>query len=192
MSQPELVILAQKVTDALDGIGIGYMISGSTASSAQGEPRLSHDLDIVVSMRPDQVKKLIAVFPESQFYVSEEAIYDAVKRKAMFNILPLVEREKLDFWLLKDDPYDQMRFSRRYKVNIGGVQLNISRPEDTILYKLRWAMDGGGSEKQFHDALRVYEVQFKRLDMNYMDQWAEYLKVTDHLKQIRKEAQPIV
>jgi len=38
------------------------------------------------------------------------------------------------------------------------TEIWVSSPEDTILAKLRWANLSGGSEKQFIDALRVYEV----------------------------------
>lgn len=38
--------------------------------------------------------------------------------------------------------------------------------------KLKWARMSGGSEKQFIDALRVYEVQHGLLDQSYLDAWA--------------------
>jgi hypothetical protein len=41
----------------------------------------------------------------------------------------------------------------------------VSSPEDTILAKLRWADISGGSEKQFTDALRVFEVQQGNVDI---------------------------
>ncbi len=39
----------------------------------------------------------------------------------------------------------------------------------TILAKLRWAKLSGGSEKQFTDALRVFEVQAGELDLDYLE-----------------------
>ncbi len=35
----------------------------------------------------------------------------------------------------------------------------------------------GGSEKQFVDALRVYEVQFEKLDSDYLEYWVKELKI---------------
>ena len=49
----------------------------------------------------------------------------------------------------------------------------------------------GGSEKQFVDALRVYEVQHGRLDEAYLEQWAATLGVAAALGRLRAEAQPI-
>ena len=45
MSQQELLTA---VAAALDRIGIQYMVTGSIASSLYGEPRLSHDIDVLV------------------------------------------------------------------------------------------------------------------------------------------------
>ena len=65
--------------------------------------------------------------------------------------------DKVDFWLLTTDAFDQTRFARRTVEDFEGIPLQVSRPEDTILMKLNWAQLSGGSEKQFVDALRVYE-----------------------------------
>ncbi|MFB0554036.1 MAG: hypothetical protein ACETWQ_12085, partial [Phycisphaerae bacterium] len=61
--------------------------------------------------------------------------------------------------------------------------------EDTILAKLRWAKLCGGSEKQFTDALRVYEVQYGKLDLDYIEHWAEELDVKSLWKRITDEAE---
>ncbi len=72
-----------------------------------------------------------------------------------------------------------------------GLTLKVSTPEDTILAKLRWAKESGGSEKQFTDALRIYEVQYPLLDMAYLDDWASRLNVSDLWARLKSEAGPI-
>jgi hypothetical protein len=69
--------------------------------------------------------------------------------------------------------------------------MKISTPEDTILMKLRWANLSGGSEKQFRDALRVYEIQYQNLDLNYKEAWLKTLHVKELWDRIKQEAQPI-
>lgn len=90
----------------------------------------------------------------------------------MFNVIDLHKGNELDFWLLTDDAFDQAHFGQRYVEVFEGEPLLVSRPEDTILMKLRWAAMQGGSQKQFTDALRVYEVQHGQLDEGYLDRWA--------------------
>ena len=191
MSQSELLKL---VARRLEAAGIGYMVSGSVASSLQGEPRATHDIDIVVSVQIPAVAaaaRLKAAFPEPDFYLDEAAARDAILLGGMFNLIDAREGDKVDFWLLTDDAFDQMRFDRRYIDTFEDARLSVSRPEDTILMKLRWAALLGGSEKQFMDALRVYEVQHGRLDESYLDQWAATLGVTASLSMLRDEAQPL-
>ncbi len=67
--------------------------------------------------------------------------------------------------------------------------MHVSSPEDTILAKLRWAKLSGGSEKQFTDALRVYEVQRGKLDMEYLELWAKTLDVAPLWRKLLNEAE---
>jgi hypothetical protein len=68
------------------------------------------------------------------------------------------------------------------------MDLVVSAPEDTILAKLRWARLSGGSEKQYLDALRVYELQNEMLDREYIREWAKKLDVTSDWERILREA----
>jgi hypothetical protein len=97
----------------------------------------------------------------------------------------LRDGDKVDFWLLKDEPFDRERFARRLEVEAMGQRLSVSTPEDTILMKLRWAMQSGGSEKQVGDAAGVFAFQGDLLDQAYLDRWAEALGVSALLADLR-------
>lgn len=188
MSQQNLLIHALR---ALDDIGVPYMVTGSTASSIQGEPRSTHDIDLVVELGREAVDGLVRRFPEPDFYVSVDAARSAVEEQSMFNVLNLTSGDKVDFWLLTDEPFDVSRFARRQEIPLFGMQVFVSSPEDTILAKLRWSRLSGGSERQERDALAVYELQFARLDQEYVDEWAERLQVTPLLERLRAAAEPL-
>jgi hypothetical protein len=66
-----------------------------------------------------------------------------------------------------------------------------STPEDTILAKLRWAKLSGGSEKQFTDALRVFEVQYGNLDLSYLETWANQVQVKELWEELKRNASPV-
>jgi hypothetical protein len=70
-----------------------------------------------------------------------------------------------------------------------GVPAFVSSPEDTILAKLRWARLSGGSEKQYGDALRVFEVQRPRLDLPYLDEWVRALDLAELWRRLLSEAE---
>lgn len=189
MPQPELL---EKVLTVLNNSRIDYMITGSIVSSLQGEPRSTHDVDIVVNIQTGTVQSLTDVFSAPRFYISKESIEEAIKHKTMFNLIDTTEGDKIDFWILTEEDFDTSRFARKLQENVYGFNMKISAPEDTILAKLRWGKLTGGSEKQFTDALRVYEVQYGNLDITYINAWAEKLQVTDLWKNLLRNAQPLL
>lgn len=191
MSQQELL---GRVVAALLDADIEYMITGSIASSLQGEPRSTHDIDVVVELAssgPESVNRLLAAFPPPDFFLDESAIRSAIDTAGMFNLIDVREGDKADFWLLTTDAFDQSRFKRRYVERLDDLEIHVSTPEDTILMKLKWARDSGGSEKQFTDALRVYELQYALLDHAYLDQWAQSLGITVLLDRLISDAEPL-
>ena len=103
----------------------------------------------------------------------------------MFNVVELASADKVDFWMLTDEPFDKSRFSRKRIVETQGVHLKVPTPEDTILAKLRWIHESGGSEKHFNDAMRVYELQYRELDLGYLNTWAERLGLEDPWQSLR-------
>jgi len=188
MSQQELL---RKVVETLDQAGIEYMMSGSLVSSLQGEPRSTHDIDLVVAIKSETVPELLAAFQPPEFHLDEHSITQALERKSCFNLIDVMNGDKVDFWMLTDDPFDRSRFARKYVEEFMGVEVVVSSPEDTILAKLRWARMSGGSEKQFTDALRVYEVQFMKLDLDYLKSWAKQLGVKPLLKKLQDQAEVV-
>jgi hypothetical protein len=177
------------VIEVLDSHEIEYMITGSVASSLQGEPRATHDLDVVVAVQAKDAAALVEDFSRPRFYLDEQAILEAINTGGMFNAISLEDGDKVDFWMLTTDPFDASRFARRVNVEVFGIPLKVSSPEDTILAKLRWSKMSGGSEKSFIDALRVYEVQISGLDHAYLETWAERLGVLELWTRLQAEAE---
>ena len=174
----------------MEKAGIQYMLTGSIASSLQGEPRATHDIDIVVLIEQGSINPLMLSFPPPEFYLDRQSIISAVSQHGMFNLLDVRGGTKVDFWLLTDDPFDKSRFSRRRRRPVFNHNLFVSTPEDTILSKLRWAKESGGSEKHLLDALRVYEVQYHMLDQSYLQAWVEKLQVKDLWNILIERAEP--
>lgn len=191
MSQQELL---KRVIHAPEAAGVDYMLTGSLASSLQGEPRSTHDIDLVIAVPPpgdEFAEQLATAFPSPAFHLDKESVKAAVRSGENFNLIDVNEGDKVDFWILTAEPFDQCRFNRKYVEEFAGTALQVSRAEDTILMKLKWAEMSGGSEKQFVDALRVYEIQHKTLEHSYLEKWAQSLGVKALLERLRNEAEPV-
>ncbi len=189
MSQQELLT---HVVATLHDLGIEFMLSGSYASSLHGEARATHDIDLVARLTLSDVQPLIKAFHNERFYLSESAVTEAVRSKRMFNLLEAATGDKVDFWLLTDTPFDQSRFARRQRIDIDDQPVEVSSPEDTMLMKLLWCRQSGGSEKQFNDVLRVYELQAGALDENYLQEWVRALGIEELWQRVIAEAEPII
>ena len=188
MSQAELLSF---IAEALERVGVEWMLTGSLASSMHGEPRSTHDVDIVVDMTEDNIPVLIREFPEPRFYADAEMMRDAIRNRTMFNVLDQEEGDKIDFWMIGPEVFHRVQFERRLKGSLGPNQIPVISPEDSILSKLHWSKLSGGSERQFRDALRVYEVQRGTLDVEYCIEWASRLGVDDLWQRIERNAEPI-
>ena len=189
MSQQELLT---DVVQTLKSLGIEFMLSGSHASSLQGEARATHDIDLVAKLTPDDVDPLFTAFQEDRFYLSKSAMVEAIQKKRMFNLLEATTGEKVDFWILTNSPFDQSRFARRQPIDIGDLVVDVSSPEDTILMKLLWCKRSGLSEKQMNDVLRIYELQCELLDLSYLQKWIVELNLMDLWQRVLDESEPFI
>ena len=188
MSQQELLNRAVAV---LEAAAIPYMVTGSFVSGVQGEPRSTHDVDLVVRITAGDVPQLVDAFPAGRYYLDVQSAREAIARRDMFNLVDNHTGDKVDFRMLTDDPFDRSRFDRRHRAPIGGVPMDMSRPEDTILQKLRWAEMSGGSEKQFGDAVSVFELQHRILDRSYVEAWLDPLGVRHLWDRLVAQAEPV-
>ncbi len=176
MAQTELL---KHAIDALDHLGVASMLTGSLASSLQGQPRATHDIDLVIDLPPERIDALLEEFPPPDYYLSRAAIEEALRDRSLFNVLDLREGDKIDFWMLTDEPFDRSRFARRQRYNIDGVDVAVSSPEDTILMKLKWSQAAEGSRLQFGDAQHIYELHRGVLDTQYLETWIQALGLTE-------------
>ncbi len=74
--------LLEKVTAFLNSNNIGYMITGSIVSSIQGEPRNTHDIDIVIELKKENIISLLNEFTAPRYYISKNSIEEAIAKKA--------------------------------------------------------------------------------------------------------------
>jgi len=182
--------VALDVARALEAVGADYFIGGSVASSLQGEPRATNDIDFVVSLSPAKVGAFALALGPS-FEVDEAMLRDALGRGSCANIFYLPRVTKIDVFGIGDGPFDEAEFGRRQRVRVRatGEELFLKSPEDTVLRKLLWYRDGGStSEKQWRDVVEVLRVSGPQMDVRYLDVWATRLGIEPLLTRSRAEA----
>ena len=84
MSQQKLL---GNLLAVLDEHHIDYMVTGPIVSSLQGEPRATHDIDIVIQIQASSIRALVAFYKPPRYYLSENSIREAIQNESMFNLL---------------------------------------------------------------------------------------------------------
>lgn len=155
------------------------MLTGSMASNYWGIPRTTHDLDFVLQLPRPSVPAFQSAFSES-FLLQVTAIESAYGPPYQFNAIDQRSALKVDFWMLRDDPFEQAMFARRMAVQLFGVPAWIATAEDVILHKLLWN-ELSPSERQLSDAAGIVAVQEQKLNQEYLGHWASQLHVRQRL-----------
>jgi hypothetical protein len=178
MVQEDLLLL---VASKLRELKIPYMLTGGVAVIFYGKPRLTHDFDLVVEMPFSRMADFVEAF-RNDFYISREAIQEALSKRTMFNLIHLDSGIKVDFWMLQDNEFDRMRFHRRQAHQYGRSEVVFSSPEDMILQKLLWFKESD-VQKHADDARSILQIQ-PNLDKSYLQRWAAKLSVLSVLNEL--------
>lgn len=176
------------VLQAFQKFGIEYRVGGSVASSVWGRARSTLDIDLVADIPVSQASPFCQ-FIETDYYVDESAVREAILRNRSFNIIHLATMVKVDVFILAQTPFDQASFQRHAKDFLGSLaDVCFCTAEDMILRKLDWYRKGGEvSTKQWDDILGILEVQQHSLDNDYLTRWAADLGLADLLVRAREE-----
>jgi len=187
----ESIQLALNIAEIFEGLAIKYLIGGSVASSILGEPRATLDIDVVADLQLSQVQPLVEVMT-GEFYIDEIMLKEAINRKSSVNVIHLDTMQKVDIFILSQQPLAQIEMQRRQQLIISQNPLRtawFATSEDIILQKLIWYRLGNKiSDRQWRDVLGVMKVQDDKLDFNYLQEWAERLNLLDLITQALREA----
>lgn len=176
MEQNELL---RYTVEAFEELDISYLIGGSLASSAYGEPRLTNDIDIVIDLKLEHLPGFFAKFDPNEFYLDKETVRQAFSTNRQFNIIHPSSGYKIDLFIGGDDPFIRSEMARRRRLEApDGMHAFFASPEDVILKKMQY-FQAGESERQFRDIAGVLSVQGDQLDREYIHHWTSELGLTE-------------
>jgi len=178
------------IASVLDQQRINYVLVGSLASSMHGMYRSTADIDIVADVRSEQVIPLLTVL-QKYFYVDEKAVREAINLKQSFNAIHFDSVFKVDIFIPKSDEFSKKQIERRELKQLSPdleQMIYVATAEDTILAKLRWYDSGGRvSNAQWRDVVGILGASSKKLDLEYLREWAANLGISDLLEKAISE-----
>lgn len=174
---------------ALDRLQIRYYVGGSVASSYYGTWRRTQDVDVILDVRPDQIRTLAKLLAQD-YLIDTHAWIDAFRHGQPFNIFYQPTFTKIDVMPLQTaHRQEEARRAQPQFLLAGAPPIRLSSAEDTILAKLRWYIAMGSSQRQWADILGVIARQRSYLDLGYLRAWADILQVRAELEQALVDAQ---
>lgn len=157
------------VIDALDHLGLPYMLTGSLASNFHGIPRSTRDADLVVDLPADGVGRLAAALPP-ELVLDRQASFETVTGTTRHVARLRGSVFLVELFQLSDDPHDISRLARRLRVQALGRHVWVAAVDDVVVTKLRWAA-GGHRVKDLEDVRNVVAVSGDAIDWGYVRQW---------------------
>jgi hypothetical protein len=170
MPEAELCLLFVR---PLNRLGLRYIVTGSVAAILYGEPRLTHDVDLLIFLRTEDIRRLTETFPAPAFYLPPPeaiALEIAREQRGHFNLIHAETGFKADFYTSGRDELNAWAFRRARRMEFQGEPIAVAPPEYVIVRKLEYFREGG-SEKHLRDIRAMLAVSGDQLDRAELEEW---------------------
>ncbi len=140
-------------TARLERAGWPYMVTGSVAAMIYGEPRLTHDVDLVLELDAAAVERFGTLFPDEQFYCPPAEVIRVENQRSLRGHFNVIEHEtgfKADVYLMGRDALHRWAMQHRRDIEYDGHRIHVAPPEYVIVRKLEFYREGK-SEKHLQD-----------------------------------------
>lgn len=177
----------RRLIATLEALGVTYAIGGSVAAMMYSEPRLTIDVDLMVSAPLSQLNQLVREIQGWQVYITpfEAIVETSLPYGLPFNIIDGTIGTKADIYIVKNTGLDVSAMARRRRLVWDrdaerGTAAWFLSPEDVILYKLSYYRQGGEvAQKHPTDIAKMLNVMGSQIDLAYISQWATEIGVAD-------------
>ena len=136
--------LFQIFTNRFQSLSIDFIITGSVASIVYGDPRVTHDIDLVIELTKGDIDKLVDIFPNGEFYLPPKDVINLeINRSSRghFNIIHADTGFKADVYLSGNDEFQKWAIQNRREIKFGTSLLPIAPVEYVIIKKLEFYED---------------------------------------------------
>ena len=162
--------LLEKVSLALDKVGIPYMVIGGQAVLLYGEPRLTRDIDITLGTTLEKLDVVLGLVENIGLKSLEDP--ETFTRKTM--VLPCQDPStsiRIDF-IFSFSAYEQQALERVRSVKMGNAKITFASAEDLIIHKVI-----AGRPRDLEDIKSVL-IKNPEVDFKYIRRWLKKFAAT--------------
>jgi len=178
--------LIQLFVEPLKRLRIRYLVSGSVAAMLYGEPRVTHDIDLILYLQRDHLPRLPGAFPDSDFYLPPTEVISvemAREQRGHFNVIHSTTGLKADCYLVNRDELHAWAFQHAREYRLDEATIAVAPPEYVILRKLEYYREGG-SEKHLRDIHSMLAISPDEIDVSVVEEWVRKRRLEPEWKKV--------
>lgn len=163
--------LFQIFISRLNTIGIRYMVTGAVTSIVYGEPRLTHDIDLVVELSGEKAEEIVKAFPPDEFYCPPVEIIKLEAGRQLHGHFIIIHHEtgfKADIYILGQDKLHHWAMSNLKRIELEGEPVWLAPPEYVILRKLEYYRERD-SEKHLRDIAGMVKIASDQINFKELN-----------------------
>ncbi len=152
------------------------MVTGSTAGILYGEPRMTHDVDIVLAMSPRHARAFVEAFPDDAFYCPPIEVLVAEAGRPTgghCNVIDHATGFKADLYMASDALH-AWGLAHVRVLAVDDLEVPVAPVEYVIVRKLAYYREGGSS-KHVRDILGMLEISETSIDRAELEAWIDRL-----------------
>lgn len=174
-----------RLIKALDQLNIPYAIGGSFAAMVYSEPRLTNDIDIMITADVESLSMLVHEIDDWKIYISplESILETDLPYNLPINVIDGSLGAKADLFVAGNKNLDVSAMTRRQRKRFyrnPDTEAWFLSPEDVILYKLDYFRQSEEtSAKHPSDIAKMLRVMGDQLDLAYLERWSGEIGVAE-------------
>jgi len=157
----------KKIVNFLNKEKQEYIIMGGIAAGVLGEPRVTGDVDIDIQLDKDDISDFLNKAKKAGFRFDKKKCSKRARKTSVFQIN--YGDFHIDFIIASID-LERETFKRKKIVRLYNTKAFFPTPEDLILLKII-----PGRPQDILDAEKIIIRHKKKLDINYLEKWAQRL-----------------
>jgi len=171
-------------TERFNKLNVPYIVTGSVASIVYGEPRITHDIDIVINLPEKFLDKLYELFPSDEFYLPpKEIIVNEILRdsRGHCNILHHETGFKADVYFCGKNDFQYWALENAKPIKIFNEIIPLAPVEYVIIKKLEFYKEGK-SQKHINDIKAILKNSRNLINFKLLNKFIEHYGLSNEWK----------
>ena len=141
--------LYQLFTDKLNSRKIHYAVTGSVASIIYGEPRMTHDIDIVIDINVKNIDDFIEAFAGLEYYCPPKEVLKIEMLRSSRGHCNIIHNEtgfKADIYFTCNEKFQRWAVDSAKHIDYNNSEISVAPPEYVIIKKLEFYKEGNAQK----------------------------------------------